>query len=80
MAHYFFDIHSRTLHTTDEDGQECVDRDEVGRYALRVLCDIARDDPLLMRGGELASAVRDATDHVVMTATLNLSTIWKSEA
>lgn len=80
MAQYYFDVHSRTRQTCDDDGHDCPDRDAVSMYALQVLCDIARHDPLSGRGGELTSVVRDTTNRVVLIATLNLSTIWIGDA
>ena len=80
MARYFFDIHNTRFSTVDADGHECADRDVVGEHALRILCDIARDKPLEHRHGQLGAVVRDEADHVVLTATVILSTTGGGEA
>lgn len=80
MARYFFDIHNRRFSSHDEDGQECADQDAVSEHALRILCDVARVDPLEHRHSQLGVIVRDAANHVVLTATVTLSTTWVGEA
>ena len=80
MARYFFDIHNKRFASIDEDGEECADRDAVSTHALQILCDIARADPLGHRHSQLGAIVRNEANHVVMTATVTLSTTWVGEA
>lgn len=80
MARYFFDVHDTTISATDDAGRECADRDEVSAEALRLLCAIAKDDPLQHLHSNLGSIVRDANNHVVLTATLSMSATWVADA
>lgn len=80
MSHYFFDIHNSTFSSKDDVGLDCVDRDQVNAHALRLLCMIAKDDPLQHMHSHLGAIVRDMGNHVVATATLSLSATWVSEA
>ena len=80
MKKYFFDVHNTRFTSVDDDGRECADQDEVGAEALRVLCAIAQDDPLQHLNGRLGAVVRDADNHVVLTATVSLSTLWVGDA
>lgn len=80
MARYFFDIHNTKFSSRDERGHECGYRDAVSEHALRLLCDVARDRPLEHMSGHLGTTVRDMGGHVVLTATVSLSTTWVNAA
>lgn len=80
MARYFFDVHNSKFSARDEDGQECADRDAVSAEALRQLCVIAKDDPLLHMHGTIGVIVRDEHDHVALTASLVLTAVWVGDA
>lgn len=80
MALYYFDIHNKKFSTVDVDGLECADRDAVSAEALRLLCTVAKDDPLEHMHSHLGAVVRNANNHVVLTATVSLSTTWVGEA
>ncbi|MER2265683.1 DUF6894 family protein, partial [Methylobacterium oxalidis] len=64
----------------DTRGQECVGPDAVSEYALRLLCDVARERPLEHMHSRLGATVRDESDDVVLTATVSLSTTWLDAA
>lgn len=76
MSRYFFDVYNTKFSTVDDVGQDCADRDAVSSEALRLLCSIAKDDPLLHLHSRLGAIVRDTNHHVVLTATVSLSTTW----
>ena len=80
MARYFFDVHNTKYSSVDDTGRDCADRDEVSIEALRLLCAIAQDDPLHHLHHQLGAVVRDADNHVVLTATVSLSTMWVGDA
>ncbi|AWN43278.1 DUF6894 family protein [Methylobacterium durans] len=80
MARYFFDIHNSKFSSRDTRGQECVGPDAVSEYALRLLCDVARERPLEHMHSRLGATVRDESDDVVLTATVSMSTTWLDAA
>lgn len=80
MARYYFDVHNKRFSSIDDEGLECADRDAVSTEALRLLCMIAKDNPLDHMHSQLAAIVRDDKNHVVLTATVNLSATWVGEA
>ena len=80
MARYFFDVHNKKFASVDDEGRECADRNEVSTEALRVLCAIAQDEPLEHLHSQLGAIVRDEANHVVLTATVSLSTTWVGDA
>ena len=80
LARYYFDVHNKKFSSVDDEGQECADRDAVSAAALRLLCMIAKDAPLEHMHSQLGSVVRDENNHVVLTATVSLSTTWVGEA
>lgn len=80
MALYFFDVHNSQFSARDEDGKECANRDSISAEALRQLCVIAKDDPLLHMSGTIGAVVRDEHDHVVLTANLVMAVVWVGDA
>ncbi len=80
MARYFFDVHDKKFSSIDDEGKECADRDEVSAVALALLCAIAKDDPLGHLDNQLGAVVRGTNHHVVLTATVSLSTTWVGDA
>lgn len=80
VPRFFFDVHNTKFSSVDEDGLECADRDAVSFEALRLLCTIAKDDPLHHLHSQLGAIVRDENNHVVLTATVSLITTWVSDA
>jgi hypothetical protein len=79
MGLYFFDFHDAQLTTRDEVGTECADREAVSAEALLALCQIAEDYPDRYVDGTLRVAVRDASDRIVLTASINLSAAWHAD-
>ncbi|WP_336490963.1 DUF6894 family protein [Methylobacterium nigriterrae] len=79
MSRYFFDFHALTLSIRDEEGTECANPRAVSSEAMRALCQIAGDRPDRYMGQTLNVVVRDADDHTVFTASLNLASAWFAE-
>ncbi len=67
MPHFFFDLHSDSLSTWDDDGQECAGTDEILRHALRLLNTLPETD--LGTSSHAVVSVRDDHAHVVLTVT-----------
>ncbi|WP_407530879.1 DUF6894 family protein [Methylobacterium oryzisoli] len=80
MARYFIDVHNSIFSSFDDLGRECTDPDAVSTEALRILCNIAQEEPLQHMHSRLGAIVRDENGHVVLTANVTLSTTWVGEA
>ncbi|MDR7039741.1 hypothetical protein J2X36_004519 [Methylobacterium sp. BE186] len=80
MARYFFDLHNSKFSSRDTRGHDCASRDAVSEYALRLLCDVARERPLEHMHSRLGATVRGESDDVVLTATVSMSTTWLDAA
>ena len=79
LAQYFFDVHDSKLSTHDDDGTECADRDAIVSEALRALCEIAADHSQRYLDQNLRIVVRDSSDQIAFTASLNLTSAWHVE-
>lgn len=79
MARYFFDFHDLHLSTRDEEGTECANPRAVSSEALIALCQVAEDQPERYADRGLNLIVRDSNNRTVLTACLNLSTVWHAE-
>lgn len=80
MTRYYFDVHNKKFSSVDDEGMACANREAVSTQALRLLCMIAKDSPLEHMHSQLGAVVRNEDNHVVLTATVSLSTTWVGEA
>ncbi|WP_336485677.1 DUF6894 family protein [Methylobacterium nigriterrae] len=67
MSRFFFDLHSDSLSTWDDDGVECDTNDEIAHHALKHLAEAAEDSTA--RGSHAVVSVRNKADRAVLTAT-----------
>jgi hypothetical protein len=75
LATYFFDLHSDSLSSWDDDGRECASPEEIVQHAAEMLTealDGTRDDHAVV-------SVRDADGTLILTVTLNQRTGLRSE-
>ena len=79
MARYYFDVHDGLRFTRDDVGAECPDRDAIKREVMETLPAIARyefrpNEDLY----EIVIIVRDEKNTKVLSAILNITTMWMS--
>ncbi|WP_373866796.1 DUF6894 family protein [Methylobacterium oxalidis] len=68
MTRFFFDLHSDSLSTWDDDGLECEGADGILRHAMDLLNGLSEAEAL--RSGHAVVSVRDDSGFVLLTATL----------
>ncbi|MER2265275.1 DUF6894 family protein [Methylobacterium oxalidis] len=68
MTRFFFDLHSDSLSTWDDDGRDCRGADEILRHALSLLNDLPEAEAA--GASPAVVSVHDDSGHVVLTATV----------